>query len=231
VNQQRFQATITGKTSSIAVEMACNKELTKKMLDDNAIPVPMGELVTEPEDLDKVIRKIGYPIVLKPLDGNHGKGSSINVNDWETALIGLQHAQNYSRKVIVEKYISGYDFRVLVINHKMVAAARRVPAHVVGDGVQNIQQLIDIENQDSRRGYGHENVLTEILVDKDTNELLEKLNYSLETVPQKGEVVYLKSTANLSTGGTSIDVTDMVHPENVTMCERISKIIGLDVCG
>src|SRR5690606_20831605 len=148
VNQQRFQATITGKTSSIAVEMACNKELTKKMLDDNAIPVPMGELVTEPEELDKVIRKIGYPIVLKPLDGNHGKGSSINVNNWETALIGLQHAQNYSRKVIVEKYISGYDLRVLVINHKLVAAARRVPAHVVGERVQNTQQLTDIENPD-----------------------------------------------------------------------------------
>ncbi len=231
VNQQRFQATITGKTSSIAVDIACNKELTKKMLDEAAIPVPSGDLVSEPEELEKVIRKIGYPIVLKPLDGNHGKGSSINVNDMESAIIGLQHAQAYSRRVIVEKYITGYDFRVLVINHKMVAAARRVPAHIVGDGEMNIQQLIDKENLDPRRGYGHENVLTEILVDKDTNELLEKLNYTLETIPQKGEIVYLKSTANLSTGGTSIDVTDMIHPENVTMCERISKIVGLDVCG
>ena len=231
VNQQRFQATITGKTSSIAVDIACNKELTKKMLDEAAIPVPSGDLVTEPEELERVIRKIGYPIVLKPLDGNHGKGSSINVNDLETAKIGLQHAQKYSSRVIVEKYITGYDFRVLVINHKMVAAARRVPAHIVGDGELNIRQLIDKENLDPRRGYGHENVLTEILVDKDTNELLEKLNYTLDTIPQKGEVVYLKSTANLSTGGTSIDVTDMIHPENVTMCERISKIVGLDVCG
>ena len=231
VNQQRFQATITGKTSSIAVDIACNKELTKKMLEEAAIPVPSGDLITEAEELERVIRKIGYPIVLKPLDGNHGKGSSINVNDMEAAIVGLQHAQNYSRKVIVEKYITGYDFRVLVINHKMVAAARRVPAHIVGDGEMTIQQLIDKENTDPRRGYGHENVLTEILVDKDTNELLEKLSYTLETVPQKGEIVYLKSTANLSTGGTSIDVTDMVHPENVTMCERISKIIGLDVCG
>lgn len=120
---------------------------------------------------------------------------------------------------------------MLVINNKMVAAARRVPAHVVGDGELNLQQLIEKENKDPRRGYGHENVLTEIEVDKDTTELLEKLNYTLETVPQKGEVVYLKSTANLSTGGTSIDVTDMIHPENITMAERISKIIGLDVCG
>lgn len=231
INQQRFQATITGNTSSIAVDIACNKELTKKMLEDAAIPVPSGSLVVDEEGLDLAIRKIGYPIVIKPLDGNHGKGASINVNDYETAVVGLTHAQQYSRKVIVEKYITGFDFRVLVINHKMVAAARRVPAHVVGDGELNIQELIDKENTDPRRGYGHENVLTEIDVDKDTNELLEKLNYTLETIPQKGEIVYLKSTANLSTGGTSIDVTDMIHPENVQMAERVSRIIGLDVCG
>lgn len=231
INQQRFQATITGNTSSIAVDIACNKELTKKMLEDAAIPVPSGGLVTDEEGLQAVIRKIGYPLVLKPLDGNHGKGASINVKDYETAVIGLEHAQKYSRKVIVEKYITGFDFRVLVINHKMVAAARRVPAHVVGDGELNLQELIDKENLDPRRGYGHENVLTEIDVDKDTNELLEKLNYTLETVPQKGEIVYLKSTANLSTGGTSIDVTDMIHPENIQMAERVSRIIGLDVCG
>ncbi|WP_379964917.1 cyanophycin synthetase [Epilithonimonas sp. UC225_85] len=231
INQQRFQATITGNTSSIAVDIACNKELTKKMLEDAAIPVPSGSLVVDEEGLDYAIRKIGYPIVIKPLDGNHGKGASINVNDYETAVVGLEHAQKYSRKVIVEKYITGFDFRVLVINHKMVAAARRVPAHVVGDGELNIQELIDKENLDPRRGYGHENVLTEIDVDKDTNELLDKLNYTLENVPQKGELVYLKSTANLSTGGTSIDVTDMIHPENVQMAERVSRIIGLDVCG
>ncbi|WP_210150353.1 cyanophycin synthetase [Chryseobacterium scophthalmum] len=231
VNQQRFQATITGNTSSIAVDIACNKELTKRMLHDAAIPVPMGDLIVDEEELQSVIKKIGYPIVIKPLDGNHGKGSSINVNDWVSSVAGLEYAQKYSKKVIVEKYITGYDFRVLVINNKMVAAARRVPAHVVGDGESNLEKLIEKENQDPRRGYGHENVLTEITVDKDTLELLEKLQYTLETVPQKGEIVYLKSTANLSTGGTSIDVTDMVHPENITMAERISKIIGLDVCG
>lgn len=231
VNQQRFQATITGNTSSIAVDIACNKELTKRMLHDAAIPVPMGDLIVDEEELQSVIKKIGYPIVIKPLDGNHGKGSSINVNDWVSSVTGLEYAQKYSKKVIVEKYVTGYDFRVLVINNKMVAAARRVPAHVVGDGESNLEQLIEKENKDPRRGYGHENVLTEITVDKDTLELLEKLQYTLETVPQKGEIVYLKSTANLSTGGTSIDVTDMVHPENITMAERISKIIGLDVCG
>lgn len=231
INQQRFQATITGKTSSIAVDIACNKEITKKMLEDSAIPVPAGDLVTDADGLERVIRKIGFPLVLKPLDGNHGRGQTINVQDWETAKEGLVYAQTISHKVIVERYVTGFDYRVLVINHKMVAAARRVPAHIVGDGSATIQELIDLENQNPRRGYGHENALTEINVDKDTLELLDKLEYSLETVPQKGETIYLKSTANLSTGGTSIDVTDMVHPENITMCERISKIIGLDVCG
>ena len=231
VNHTRFQATITGNTSSIAVDIACNKELTKKMLDEAAIPVPTGDLVYDVEGLKNVIEKIGYPLVLKPLDGNHGKGSSINVNDVETAILGLAHAQNYSEKVIVERYITGYDFRILVVNHKMVAAARRVPAHIIGDGDLTIHELIDKENLDPRRGYGHENVLTEISIDKDTNELLEKLNYSLKTIPKNGEIVYLKSTANLSTGGTSIDVTDMVHPENIVMAERVSRIIGLDVAG
>jgi len=231
INQQRFQATITGKTSSIAVDIACNKEITKKMLEDSAIPVPSGDLVTDNDGLERVIRKIGFPLVLKPLDGNHGRGQTINVQDWETAKEGLVYAQTISHKVIVERYVTGFDYRVLVINHKMVAAARRVPAHIVGDGLATIQELIDLENQNPRRGYGHENALTEINVDKDTLELLDKLEYTLETIPQKGETVYLKSTANLSTGGTSIDVTDMVHPENITMCERISKIIGLDVCG
>lgn len=231
INQMRFQATITCKTSSIAVDIACNKEQTKKMLDANSIPVASGGICVDEEDLDDVIRKIGYPIVIKPLDGNHGKGASINVKNREDAVEGLAYAKKYSHRVIVERFITGYDFRVLVIDNKLVAAAKREPAHVKGDGKQNIQQLIDETNQDPRRGYGHENVLTQIDVDRDTTDLLEKLNYTLETVPKKDEIVYLKSTANLSTGGTSIDVTDMMHPENIFLCERISRVIGLDVCG
>src|SRR6218665_656232 len=231
INQLRFQATITCKTSSIAVDIACNKEQTKKMLDAASIPVASGGICVDEEDLDEVIRKIGFPIVLKPLDGNHGKGASINVKTREDAVEGLAYAKKYSHRVIVEKFITGYDFRVLIIDNKLVAAAKREPAHVKGDGKQTIQQLIDETNTDPRRGYGHENVLTQIDVDRDTTDLLEKLNYTLETVPSNGEVVYLKSTANLSTGGTSIDVTDMMHPENIFLCERISRVIGLDVCG
>lgn len=231
INQMRFQATITCNTSNIAVDIACNKEQTKKMLDAASIPVASGGICVDEEDLKEVVDKIGYPIVIKPLDGNHGKGASINVKKWEDAVEGLAYAKKYSYRVIVERFITGYDFRVLVIDNKLVAAAKREPAHVKGDGKQTIQQLIDETNADPRRGYGHENVLTQIDVDRDTTDLLEKLNYTLETVPRKDEVVYLKSTANLSTGGTSVDVTDMMHPENIFLCERISRVIGLDICG
>ena len=231
VNQMRFQATITCKTSNIAVDIACNKEETKRMLDNASIPVASGSICVDEEDLEDTIRKIGYPIVIKPLDGNHGKGASINVSNWEDAKSGLAFAKEYSRRVIVEKFITGFDFRVLVIDNKLVAAAKRVPANVIGNGKNTIQELIDTTNLDPRRGYGHENVLTEITVDRDTLDLLGKLNYTLETVPTNGEIVFLKSTANLSTGGTSVDVTDMMHPENIFLCERISRVIGLDICG
>ena len=231
INQMRFQATITCKTSNIAVDIACNKEQTKKMLDAASIPVAKGSICVDEEDLAETIKSIGYPIVLKPLDGNHGKGASINVINWKDAVLGLEYAQKYSRRVIVERFITGYDFRVLVIDNKIVAAAQRVPAHVVGDGINSIEELIKIVNSDPRRGYGHENVLTEIDIDRDSLELLEKRNFTVNSIPEKDDIVYLKSTANLSTGGTSIDVTDMMHPENVFMAERISRIIGLDVCG
>ena len=231
INQMRFQATITCKTSSIAVDIACNKELTKKMLDMASIPVASGSICVDEEDLEETINKIGYPIVLKPLDGNHGKGASINVTNWEDAVSGLAFAKGYSHRIIVEKFITGYDFRILVIDNKLVAAAKRVPAHVIGNSKNTIQELIDITNLDPRRGYGHENVLTQIDVDRDTEDLLEKLNYTLETIPKEGEIVFLKSTANLSTGGTSVDVTDLMHPENIFLAERISRVIGLDICG
>jgi cyanophycin synthetase len=231
INQMRFQATITCKTSNIAVEIACDKEETKRMLEMNSIPVASGAICVDEEDLINTIAKINFPIVIKPLDGNHGKGASINITDLEAAKEGLAYAKKYSRRVIVEKFITGYDFRILVIDHKMIAAAKRVPAHVIGNGNNTIEELVAITNLDERRGYGHEKVLTEITIDRDSLDLLQKLNYTLSSVPADGEIVYLKSTANLSTGGTSIDVTDMVHPENIFIAERISRVIGLDVCG
>lgn len=231
IHQMRFQATITCKTSSIAVDIACNKEETKRMLDASSIPVAKGDICVDEEDLLNTIDKIGFPIVIKPLDGNHGRGISINITNIEDAKSGMEHAKKVSRKFIVERYVTGYDFRVLVIDNKLVAAAKREPANVIGDGKHTIQELIDMTNKDPRRGYGHENVLTEITVDRDSLDLLEKKNYTLETIPEKKEIVYLKSTANLSTGGTSTDVTDMMHPENIFLCERISRVIGLDICG
>ncbi len=231
INQMRFQATITCKTSNIAVDIACNKEQTKKMLNDASIPVAKGDICYDEEDLQDTIDDIGYPIVIKPLDGNHGKGASINVNNWEDAVKGLKHAKEYSRRVIVEKFITGFDFRVLVINNEVIAAAQRVPAHVIGNGKNTIQELIDITNEDPRRGYGHENVLTEITIDRATERLIDNAGYTLESVIPENETLYLKSTANLSTGGTSVDVTDLMHPENVFIAERISRVIGLDICG
>jgi cyanophycin synthetase len=230
-NQVRFRATMTEKTNSIAVDIACNKDETKRLLQDSAIPVAKGVTISNPEDLEDAIKKVGFPLVFKPLDGNHGKGATINVKTEAAAKEAFEYAKNYSRKVIIERFITGYDFRILVIDHQMVAAALRVPAHVTGNGQLTVQQLIDKENEDPRRGYGHENVLTEIIVDRDTLDLLAKKEYTLETIVPNGEIVYLKSTANLSTGGTSIDVTDLVHPQNIFISERISRIIGLDICG
>ncbi|WP_345954530.1 cyanophycin synthetase [Mucilaginibacter sp. PAMB04168] len=230
-NQVRIRATMTEHTSSIAVDLAGNKDETKRILQEQAIPVAKGITITSAAEVKEAIRKVGFPLVFKPLDGNHGRGATINVKTEEEAVAAFEHAARISRRVIVEKFITGHDFRVLVIDNKMVAAALRVPAHIKGDGTQNIQQLIDQENTDPRRGYGHENVLTHISVDRDTMDLLTKKRYTLDTVPAKDEIVYLKSTANLSTGGTSIDVTDQVHPENIFICERISRIIGLDICG
>lgn len=230
-NQVRFRATMTDKTSSIAVDLASNKDETKKMLTDAAIPVANGMCISDISEIETVINRVGFPLVFKPLDGNHGKGASINVKTKEEAFVAFEHAKKYSRKIIVEKFISGFDFRILVINHRFIAAALREPAHVIGDGVSTIEQLIEIENQDERRGYGHENVLTEISIDRETHDELAKLNYTLETILEKGKVCHLKGTANLSTGGTSTDVTDIVHPNNIFIFERISRVIGLDICG
>lgn len=230
-NQVRFRATMTDKTSSIAVDIAGNKDETKRILQEQAIPVAKGLTISTMQDLDVALKEIGFPLVFKPLNGNHGKGATINIKTKEEAIEAFDHAQKYSQRVIVERFITGHDFRVLVIDNRMVAAAQRVPANVVGDGINTIQSLIDTENRDPRRGYGHENVLTEITVDRDTLDLLYKKNYTLESIPPKSEIVYLKSTANLSTGGTSIDVTELVHPQNIFMCERIARVIGLDICG
>ncbi len=231
VNQKRIQATVTSNTSSIAVEIACDKEDTKNLLEAANIPVPKGKIIYDEDDLKDAIEYIGFPIVIKPINGNHGRGATINIRSWEEAVEGLAAAKKISRGVICEKYITGFDHRVLVINYKFVAAAKRTPALVVGNGKNTIQQLIDEVNKDSRRGYGHEKVLTAIKVDDNTNNILAEKGLTLESILPADEVLYLKSTANISTGGTATDVTDLVHPHNVFMAERIARIVGLDICG
>ncbi|MBC7904515.1 MAG: ATP-grasp domain-containing protein, partial [Gemmatimonadaceae bacterium] len=231
IHQKRIRATIASTTSNIAVDIASDKEETKALLGAAEIPVPRGTVVRTEEGLQDAVEKYGYPLVIKPIDGNHGKGNTTNITTWEQAVKALEAAKQFSRSVIVEKYITGFDFRILVINYKFICAALRTPASVTGDGVKNIQTLIDETNADPRRGYGHEKVLTQIKIDQFTEKILAEKNYTLETVPAKGELVLVKPTANLSTGGTSEDVTDEVHPANIFMCERIAKIIGLDICG
>ncbi|HLP19594.1 MAG TPA: ATP-grasp domain-containing protein, partial [Chitinophagales bacterium] len=181
-NQRRIQATVASTTSNIAVEIACDKEDTKNLLDAAQIPVPKGYVVYDEADLKDTIDKIGYPVITKPLDGNHGKGVTTNLRNWEDAVTGMNAAKKYSRAVICEKYITGRDHRVLIINYKYVAAALRTPAAVIGDGKSTIQQLIDKVNTDPRRGYGHEKVLTAIKVDDQTENILIKNGYTLETV-------------------------------------------------
>ncbi len=231
VNQKRIQATVTSNTSSIAVEIACDKEDTKNLLEAANIPVPKGKIIYDEEDLKRAIEYINFPVVIKPINGNHGRGATINIRNWEDALEALAVAKKISRGVICEKYITGFDHRVLVIDYKFVAAAKRTPAQVIGDGTHSIQQLIDEVNKDPRRGYGHEKVLTSIKVDEMTLAILSEKGLTLDSILKKDELLYLKSTANISTGGTATDVTDLVHPHNVFMAERIARIVGLDICG
>ena len=231
INQKRIQATVTSNTCMIGTDLAGDKEMTKKLLDESGIPTPKGEIVYNEQELERALNRIGYPVVLKPIDGNHGRGATTNITNFEDAVQALEAAKVHSRAVIVERYITGLDHRMLVINYQFVAAAKRTPAAVTGDGKSTIQQLIDKVNADPRRGYGHEKELTQIAIDKDTRQILQKRELTLESVLPQGEELYLKTTANLSTGGTSTDVTEFVHPHNIFMAERIARIIGLDICG
>lgn len=232
-NQKRIQATVTSETSSIGVELACDKEDTKFLLEQAEVQTPRGDIIRKEESLEAACRYVGFPLVVKPVDGNHGRGITVNINTYEDALTAFNSAKESSKSgaIIIEKYITGDDYRLLVINHKLVAAAVRTPAHVIGNGESTIQELIDEVNKDPRRGFGHENVLTQITTNDLTLGIIKANGYTLDSVLEKDKRLLLKDTANLSTGGTAEDVTDIVHPANVFMAERISKIIDLDICG
>jgi len=234
INQKRLQATMSDRTSILGVELACDKEGTKRVLENAGVPVPQGTTIEFLEDLEDAIANVGgYPVVIKPLDGNHGRGITIDVDSWSEAEVAYDAASqaSKSKKVIVERYYRGRDHRVLVVNGKVVAVAERVPAHVVGDGKSTISELIDETNRDPARGQGHDNVLTRIEVDRTSLLLLDKQGYTLDSIPKRGEFCALRATANLSTGGIAIDRTDEIHAENIWLCQRVVKTIGLDIGG
>jgi len=229
--QHRIQATTTGLTSNIAVELASDKEETNSILRDLGLPVPKQYVVRSSRDATRAAKRIGFPVVLKPLSGNHGRGVSINLKTGEEVEAAFEKAREHGRSIVVESFLEGWDHRLLVVNGRLVAAAKRTPGHVVGDGEHTIEQLVDIVNDDPRRGVGHEKVLTRLEFDHQAERLLKELDYGRDTVPEKDHAVYLRSTANLSTGGTAIDVTDSIHPDNREMAERTIKAIGLDIGG
>jgi len=229
--QERIQATITSKTPHIAVEIASDKDETNRILGDLGLPVPEQHLVYGPDDAVRAAERVGYPVVVKPLNANHGRGVSLDLTDGETVELAFQKAREHSRGVLIEKFARGLDHRILVIDGEVAAVSKRVPGHIVGDGTSTVEQLVEKVNEDPRRGIGHEKVLTRIELDYQANRLLELLGYTSETVPPEGEVVYLRSTGNLSTGGTGVDVTDVIHPDNTSMARRAARAIRLDVAG
>ncbi|MEM7552823.1 MAG: cyanophycin synthetase [Cyanobacteria bacterium P01_A01_bin.84] len=232
VNQKRMQATMTDNTGILGVELACDKEATKQILANSGVLVPRGTVINFLDDLEDAIEHVGgYPIVIKPLDGNHGRGITIDIKTWNEAETAYDGAKQVSRSVIVERYHVGRDHRVLVVDGKVVAVAERVPAHVVGDGRSTISELIEETNKDPNRGDGHDNLLTRIELDRTSYQLLERQGLSLNSILSDGEICYLRATANLSTGGSAVDRTDEIHPENVWLAQRIVKIVGLDIAG
>ena len=230
-HQRRIQATITSETRHIGVAIASDKEETRQMLHDLGLPVPKQQLVYGEGRAVRAARRIGYPVVVKPLDANHGRGVSIGMESDEAVAAAFERARRHSRGVLVESFLKGFDHRMLVINGELVAASKRVPGHVVGDAVHTITELVEIVNSDPRRGIGHEKVLTRLELDDQAERLLARAGKTPNDILSAGERFFLRSTANLSTGGTAIDVTDIVHPDNREMAVRAAGAIGLDVAG
>ncbi len=233
VHQKRIRATMTSQTSSVAVDIASNKELTLSLLSAAGLPVPKSASVRTVEDAVRLANRTGYPVVLKPLDGNHGRGVMLDLRNDDDVRRAFDTAKSESRGglVIVETFVTGRDYRCLVIGGKIAAIAERVPAHVVGDGRSTIRQLVDTTNADPRRGVGHEKVLTRIKVDQAAIELVQSQGYELDDVPPADTTIKLTLTGNMSTGGISIDRTFEAHPENIEIAEEAARVVGLDIAG
>jgi cyanophycin synthetase len=230
-HRQLVWATLTSATSAVGVDLACDKNMTKQILAQAGLPTPPGGMVQSLAEALQLWERLGPPLVIKPGDGNQGKGVSLNLQTPAQVQAAFQMAKNYSEQVLVEKHLPGDHYRLLVVNDCMVAAAKRLPAQVVGDGRHTIRQLIDITNQDPLRGDGHELPLTKIKIDPIVLMVLARQNLSLDDVPDPQKVVFLRDNANLSTGGTAIDVTEQVHPSNSALAVRAARALGLNVAG
>ncbi|MGE5654368.1 MAG: cyanophycin synthetase, partial [Bacillota bacterium] len=229
--QHRIQATMTGATSAIATDVACDKTLTKQVLSACGIPVPYGDLARTEDGAVRIADELGGPVVVKPCDGNQGKGVTLNLTTHEEIRTAFRVAMSYSDRVIVERYVEGRHYRVLVVGHRVIAVSERIPAHVVGDGIHTIRELVEQVNTDPRRGDEHEKPLTKIKIDPVSLMLLARQNMTVSYIPRPGERVFLRENANLSTGGTAIDRTDEIHLANCELAVRAAKIVGLDIAG
>jgi len=228
---RRIRAAETDRTGSIAEALAQDKELTRTLLRAAGVPVPEGRPVSSAEDAWDAAQEIGLPVVVKPRDGNHGRGVATNLTTREQVIAAYNAAIQESDEVIVERYVPGHDYRLLVVGNRLVAAARREPAQVVGDGVHTIAELVEIVNRDPRRGEGHANILSKIKIDNIALAVLAEQGYTPQSIPPAGQVVLIRRNANLSTGGTAIDVTELVHPEVAARAVDAARIIGLDIAG
>jgi cyanophycin synthetase len=229
--QKRILASETSLTSSIAVDICQDKALTNQMLQAVGIPVPKGQSVRTADEAWELAQELGLPIVVKPDNGNQGKGVSVNLTSESSIREAFALAKEINDSVLVEKHICGRDYRLLVVNGKLVAAACREPAHVIGDGASTIRELVDIVNQDPRRRPGHSGTLSHIELNDAALLVLKGQNLTPESIPDAGQKVRLRTNSNLSTGGTATDVTDDVHPHNAYIAELAAQMLALDVAG
>lgn len=230
-NQRRIQAAMTDHTSCIGVDVACDKGLTKRLLNEAGISVPFGQVVTGEDEAIRAFREIGEAVVVKPYNGNQGKGVSLRLTTETEVKTAFRVAQTYGDEVIVEEYIEGHHYRLLVVGGRLIAAAERLPAHVIGNGYSTIQDLVELANLDPVRGEDHERALTKIKIDPVVILTLAQKDLTLNSIPAKGEIIYLRDSANLSTGGIAEDMTDRVHPDNADLAVYAAKVVGLDIAG
>ena len=229
--QKYISATLYEGTNSLAVDIACDKSLTKALLEEVFIPVPRGDVCYFQEEAIRLADNIGYPVVVKPKFGNKGKFVFLDIQNEEDLISAFQQVKTYDEEVIVEEYINGKDYRLLVVGGRLVAASERIPAYITGDGIHSVMELVEIENLDEFRGEGHEKPLTKIKIDECVIKTLTKQKLKLDSVVEKDQIVWLRENANLSTGGIAIDCTEKVHPENQRIAEIAAKTIGLDIAG